>query len=114
MFRLLADSGIADPKVSPELGDLAYDTFQAARNNVVELPEDQVAQLAELDATPDAQAFVLLLRRAWREEQERRLLLKRLASASSRRPAWLRHPLLQRVTPAVKRLIGRPAHTPGS
>jgi glycosyltransferase involved in cell wall biosynthesis len=114
MFRLLAESRIADPKVSIELGDLAYDTFRAARNNVVELPEDQVAQLAELDASPDAQAFVLLLRRAWREEQERRVLVKRLASASRGRPAWLGHPLLERVKPAVKRLIGRPTHAQGS
>jgi hypothetical protein len=114
MFRLLGDSRIDDPRVSIELGDLAYDTFRAARNNVVELPEDEVAHLAELDPAPDAQAFFLLLRRAWREEQERRLLVKRLAAATGRRPAWLRHRLVQRVKPAVKRLLGRPTAAPGS
>lgn len=107
MFRLLAGRDFGDPTVSAELGDLAYGTFRAARNNAVDLPEDIVQGLSDLDPAPDAQAIFFLLRRAWREERSRRLLDKRLNNAILRNQSWRHHPVVVRIKPAVKKLLGR-------
>ncbi|MCW5951344.1 MAG: glycosyltransferase, partial [Propionibacteriaceae bacterium] len=111
MLRALASHGTMERRAAAAMGDLAYVTFRGARHNVVRLSEDLVERLAEVDPAPDAQAAFLLLRRAWLEERQARLLTKRLklAIGGSGRPGggWRRHPLVQALKPSVKRLLGR-------
>lgn len=107
MFRFLQRHDPGDPAINTLIGDLPYGAFRAARNIVVDLPEDIVNRLREVDPAADAQAIYLLLRRAWREERSRRLLSRRLKNAAPRKPSWRRHPLVQRVKPLVKRVLGR-------
>lgn len=108
MLRLVAGRTFGSPAVDAEIGSVVYRAFRALRNAAVELPEEVLARLAEIDPAPDAQAVFYLVRRAHKEEQDSRLLARRLKNASRPvKPGWRRHPLVLRVKPVVKRLIGR-------
>lgn len=108
MFRFLQRSDLDESAGNIVIGDLPYGAFRAARNIVVDLPEDIVNRLRDVDPGADAQAIYLLLRRAWREERSQRLLAQRLKNAARRpTPSWRRHPLVQRLKPIVKRVVGR-------
>lgn len=109
MLRFLQRESPGNADSNAVISDLPYGAFRAARNIVIDLPEDIVNHLREVDPGADAQAIYLLLRRAWREQQSRRLLERRLknATTSPKTASWRRHPLVQRVKPLVKRALGR-------